>query len=523
MKKVKCLLLIGFLCGNLSILSGKENFSFPLEIPIQEEPSLNLNENEGEIIPITEFDTKEGKWYNDVVIVSGKEYFPAIARAPGSSTKFFCVRVHFPDTLYYVRKSTNGGESWPTAWGSVKALYTDIAVTNEYVFVVYEWQGNVYMKKYDHSGTYLATYTIAGTSDWEMTPSICTDAEYYSSDEWLYIVWFRDDSDAGTEVYAGVYREDGSPVYSPTRIIGSGSSSVFYFPKIAYDHPGKLHVVAWDTTQKKIIYRGATNYGGNWGSAFYFAGPPSGYIYRLPRVDAQDGRVLITWERIKSDYSEVYTSFVYSTNGGVDPGNFSSVYYFTTQYWRAIPVIINTSNKWYMVRWRYSQNKFYVNYNYSTDPGGSWYIGPDISDIGYNLLPWDSFDGITCGDNKLAVIWTDGNTHLAFDAEWRGTDIDEAFDSSYSKEFFLNFPNPIYDELVPISFGIPKDTYIKLGIYDILGNNVCTLIDKELKRGHYKIIWDKRNFSGQMVKSGIYFLHFNLGEHRQTKKLIILK
>ena len=398
-----------------------------------------LPESEEEITTppriVTEMRVKIGdKWGNDVIIRSGAYNRPSIERKPGEDDILFAL---FEEPLssnsyrYYLYKSTNGGETWQLKYTSptytnVTAAYTvDLAVTNDYVFVVYTTSTggdeDIFMKKFDMNGNPITFYPIATSSYPERHPAIATDAEYYSSNEWLYVVWQQNDIAPGTEIYFRVFDEEGDPVSDPIGIFGAGSSDNYEYPDIAYDNrsSGNVHVVAWNTTHNQIWYRGATGFGNDpdeWGAAFYYS-PPSGWVYRLPNVDAEGDRVLIAWECCKSDYSEVYQYFAYSTNGGIDASNFTASY-FTTQYWRPVAVLKNTSSKWYMLKWKKVGSCWYLYRNYATSPGGTWYY-EQVSDNGYSLLPWFSFGGTTLGDDKLAAVWTDGDTHVAFDGEWR--------------------------------------------------------------------------------------------------------
>ena len=355
------------------------------------------------------------KWANDVIITSGAYNHVKLERAPGSSSILFAAVDNGVNA--YIYKSTDGGENWYSIY--VTASHMDLAVTNEYVFVVYAFNENVYLKKLDYNGNLIATYGIATESYMEDWPAIATDAEKYSSSEWLYVVWEQDDAGSGTEIYFRAFDENGNPVTDAVNIFGSLSFYEYTYPDIAYDgsSENRLHVVAWNTSTNKIYYRGATNFGDSWESNFSYE-PPSGYIYRCPHIDSNGDRVLITWEQVKSDMSEVYMAFTYSTNGGLYSSNFVTPRTFSTQYWRPMPVLKNTSNRWYMIKWKKVGSSFYVYYNYTDNPDDPWSLA-QISDNGYSVLAQNSFAGTTFGDNELAVVWTDFHTHVAFDGEWR--------------------------------------------------------------------------------------------------------
>ncbi|GBD86121.1 arylsulfotransferase [bacterium BMS3Abin03] len=91
-----------------------------------------------------------------------------------------------------------------------------------------------------------------------------------------------------------------------------------------------------------------------------------------------------------------------------------------------------------------------------------------------------------------------------------------------------NYPNP-FNPSTKIKFTIAKSPLpgwdgrgglqlIKLVVYDLLGNEVTTLINKELPAGNYEI-----GFNGSNLPSGVYFYRLQAGSYSSTKKLVLLK
>ena len=374
-----------------------------------------------------------GRWGDDVIIRTGSFDSPNIARIPGSDTIMFTTfsknisstnsRIY----LYKVTFVTTNNTSWVLldSWLTECDLPTpDIAVTNDYVYVVYSYgyspdDWDVKIRKYSHGGYLEQTYCVAITGSWEGHPSITTDAESYPTMPWIYVVWEKTVS--GKEIYFQIFEEEDngiSTVIDPIHILGVGSIWNWRYPDIVFDNSGsnRVHVVCWHTFYNKICYIGAIDYGyysSDWGDVICWV-PPSGYEYRLPHIDAQDDRVLIAWEKIYG--SNCYQRFAWSTSGGMVEDNFT-VQNFTAEYNRPIPVLSNTSSMWYMVKWKY-QDGFKVYYNYTENPSDGWYYH-QISDNGYGLgePPWYSFAGTAFGDDKLNVLWSDGYTHIAFDSQ----------------------------------------------------------------------------------------------------------
>jgi len=80
-----------------------------------------------------------------------------------------------------------------------------------------------------------------------------------------------------------------------------------------------------------------------------------------------------------------------------------------------------------------------------------------------------------------------------------------------------NYPNP-FNPSTKISYSIAQRSRVSLKIYDIMGREIETLIDKEQEKGVYEINYTPKNLS-----SGIYFYTLNAENYRETKKLIFLK
>jgi len=91
--------------------------------------------------------------------------------------------------------------------------------------------------------------------------------------------------------------------------------------------------------------------------------------------------------------------------------------------------------------------------------------------------------------------------------------------NKYPNEIYLsqNYPNP-FNPTTTIEFSIPKTGFVTLKIYNLLGQEVETLVSDKLAPNNYKYVWDATNYS-----SGIYFYKLEVGEYFQIRKLIVVK
>lgn len=86
-----------------------------------------------------------------------------------------------------------------------------------------------------------------------------------------------------------------------------------------------------------------------------------------------------------------------------------------------------------------------------------------------------------------------------------------------------SYPNPANPTTV-IKFSLPVLTNISLGIYDILGREVCRLIDNEIyEKGWHNINWNGKNNAGNPVSSGTYIYRLKSGTEVLSGKIIMMK
>lgn len=85
---------------------------------------------------------------------------------------------------------------------------------------------------------------------------------------------------------------------------------------------------------------------------------------------------------------------------------------------------------------------------------------------------------------------------------------------------FQNYPNPFNPSTI-IRYTLNRTSNVKLKIYNILGNEVAELVNKEQPEGEYKINFNPSEIGG--LSSGIYFYSLQAGSKSLTKKLIYLK
>lgn len=84
-------------------------------------------------------------------------------------------------------------------------------------------------------------------------------------------------------------------------------------------------------------------------------------------------------------------------------------------------------------------------------------------------------------------------------------------------ELKQNFPNP-FNPATTIKYQVPEQSFVMLKVYDILGKEVCSLVNEVKKTGEYEV-----QFDGSKLSSGVYFYQLRAGNFVETKKLLLLK
>jgi hypothetical protein len=171
--------------------------------------------------------------------------------------------------------------------------------------------------------------------------------------------------------------------------------------------------------------------------------------------------------------------------------------------------------------------------HYAKKEGGSWQFVDLLAES--PPYPFD-FNFVIDSEGKghgVFVGYTDAPKHWSMEIYYLGesvTWVDAGSDQKEMKfELGQNYPNP-FNSSTAIPFTIhskqktensPIPTTLK--IYNILGEEVRTLVDEKKKEGEYRVIWDGNDGKGKEVSSGVYFYQLRAGDYHQTKKLALVK
>lgn len=116
-----------------------------------------------------------------------------------------------------------------------------------------------------------------------------------------------------------------------------------------------------------------------------------------------------------------------------------------------------------------------------------------------------------------------GITRLGWFAVGRFKDVPEVvvpqkeINAPYQFTLYQNYPNP-FNVSTAIRFTLPKECKVKMGVYDLLGKEIATLVDAKMDAGEHTVTWDAEN-----VASGVYVYKLTTKDFVQTRKMLLLK
>lgn len=85
-----------------------------------------------------------------------------------------------------------------------------------------------------------------------------------------------------------------------------------------------------------------------------------------------------------------------------------------------------------------------------------------------------------------------------------------------------NYPNP-FNPTTNIQYNIPKNTFVKLSVYNILGKHIIDLVNENQNAGLQNVQWNALDKNGLAVPTGVYFYRLESGDVNLTRKMVLMK
>jgi len=171
-------------------------------------------------------------------------------------------------------------------------------------------------------------------------------------------------------------------------------------------------------------------------------------------------------------------------------------------------------------------------YTFSKDGGASWStplrLGREGYDGGYATLSNRVFT-----EHGIDIAFRESNVPDVNDASETAvihvnipyeyvTALEEVAELPSEFDLLANYPNP-FNPSTTIEYTISKLGNVRLVVYDILGNEVKTLVNSEMQPGRYNVRWNGVDNNNNKAASGVYFVSLQSSLGRTTIKLELLK
>ena len=85
-----------------------------------------------------------------------------------------------------------------------------------------------------------------------------------------------------------------------------------------------------------------------------------------------------------------------------------------------------------------------------------------------------------------------------------------------------NYPNP-FNPTTTLEYYLPRDLFVNISIYDMLGNKIKSLVQRDQVSGFKSVQWNAQNNQGEPVSAGVYLYKIQADGFSQTKKMILVK
>ncbi len=219
----------------------------------------------------------------------------------------------------------------------------------------------------------------------------------------------------------------------------------------------------------------------------------------------------------------------------------------TEDFQRVAETVSGLDLNYFFQEWVYGVNypKYTIDWGYEAQPNGRYAIALSIdqaknADPNYFTMPINIRFKTTTGDTTVTLFNDEQNQlfefsiggkplMMTFDPDnWILKDVssitktekDDVTPFHYNLE--QNYPNP-FNPSTTISYELPKQTVVKIKVYDILGNEVTTLVDNKKQAAGYHSIQFNADNNDMHLSSGVYLYRLETENFASVKKMLLLK
>ncbi len=414
------------------------------------------------------------------------------------------------------------GSYWPD-----RQYFSSISADSSGIFII-TWEDyrnnnyDIYAQRYSSDGTPLGSNFQVNDdqgNEGQKYPSISTDGSGN------FIITWRDHRNGNSDIYAQRYLSDGTALGSNFQVNDDQGSNGQYYPSISADGSGNF-IITWRDYRNGNADIYAQRYSSNGiplGSNFQVNDDMNSEGQYNPSISADgSGIFIITWEDYRNNNYDIYAQR-YASDGTPLGSNFQ-INDDQGSTWQHFSSISADESGNFIIVWideRNDDDDIYAQ-RYKSDGTalGSNFRVTNISD-GSQKYP-----KVELWKNRIYSTWEDnraggtGNDIWANVLNWEdpvGASVDEISQIPLTFVLNQNYPNP-FNPSTTIDFTLPKSEFVTLKIYNILGEEVATLVNDKLQAGNHTY-----QFDGSNLTSGIYLYRIEGGKYSQVRKMILIK
>jgi len=304
------------------------------------------------------------------------------------------------------------------------------------------------------------------------------------------------------------------------------------------------HITGYTAYKSNIVSNASSYISGNPGWAIYnpswaITTPPTGTLFNGP-ITYYKGSCVLHMLRYTIGDSLFFAGFkAYAT----DTANFKMKNALTDDFTAKMGSVAGQDLTWFMDEWvKQPNHPVYQNTYNIANLGSNYRINfvakQTLSNTVFHKMPIVlKFSFSTGADTSVRVMNDINNQMFSFsfnrlptavvfdpnnDIVLKTATLTVGIDNvSYiiPKKFavYQNYPNP-FNPMTSIKFDIPKNTFVTLKVYDVLGKEVATLIKEEREAGSYNVDWN-----ASFYPSGVYFYKLESKDFTETKRMLLIK
>ncbi len=327
-------------------------------------------------------------------------------------------------------------------------------------------------------------FTSDGGVNWEAQ-------RYRNSDVILRTIYFLDSLNGwvGGDPFELAYTKDGGVNWLPANF---DTSAQAYFP---------IHQIKFSTSQYGFAVGGAVDFAGVVWSSNNGGESWKGYLVAPDIFDNFIFLDSINILSLSADLEGIYPIGILKFNIIQNFWDYSEI----NNYGSVTGLAKRTSQEfWGTIG---NSNNFII----STDAGEIWTLIPSPDSLFvYDVAFTDSLNGFAVGENGFVFKYIPSPP----------SSIKNEGDLSHAHEIILyqNYPNPFNPSTI-ISWQSSVSSQQVIKVFDVLGNEVITLLDEYKPAGFHEIEFSAKD----QLPSGIYFYQLKIGKSIQTKKMLLLR